>query len=773
MPDTISTINTPNTPANQPMDTRSVAEFTEQAYLNYAMYVIMDRALPHIADGLKPVQRRIVYAMSELGLKASAKPKKSARTVGDVLGKYHPHGDSACYEAMVLMAQPFSYRYPLITGQGNWGSPDDPKSFAAMRYTEAKMSAYANTLLTELGQGTVDWQDNFDGSMQEPVTLPARLPNILLNGTTGIAVGMATDIPPHNLTEVVRAAIRLLKNPDLSVKQLTQSIPAPDLPTPAEIITDKKDLQAMYETGRGSYKMRATYHVDKKEKNLVIIDALPYQVSGSKIQEQIAKLMTDKKLPWVTDIHDESDHENACRIVLELRSTRVDVERVMSHLFASTELESSYRVNLNVIGLNGKPQVKNLKEILSEWLLCRRTVVTRRLQYRLDKIDKRLHILAGLLIAYLHIDEVIRIIREEDDPKAVLMTNYGLSDIQANAILDIRLRQLAKLEEIELKQEQSELESERATIQELLDNPDSLTQLMIDELTADMKAHGDERRSPVVQRDEAQALKESDLVPSEPITAILSKAGWIRAAKGHDVDAAGMSYRSGDSYQAHVNGKSNEKVYIMDSTGRSYSIDAHTLASARGQGDPLTSVLKPPSGARFEQLLAGDNEQRIILASSQGYGFINQLGNLDTNQKSGKNIINFADDAHLLPINSIDVLANKTDNDGKLDAPDAHTNVSAQDQIAVVTSAGYLLIFALDELPEQARGKGNKLINLKEDEEVVAVIPLHHDDSLTITAGKRHVTLKPMDLANYTGKRGNRGGQLPRGFQNVSGVEVV
>lgn len=750
--------------ASEPMDTRSVAEFTEQAYLNYAMYVIMDRALPHISDGLKPVQRRIVYAMSELGLKSTAKPKKSARTVGDVLGKYHPHGDSACYEAMVLMAQPFSYRYPLITGQGNWGSPDDPKSFAAMRYTEAKMSAYANTLLAELGQGTVDWQDNFDGSLQEPVTLPARLPNILLNGTTGIAVGMATDIPPHNLNEVVRAAIRLLKNPELSVKQLTQSIPAPDLPTKAEIITSKKDLQNIYETGRGSYKMRAVYHVDKKEKNLVIIDALPHQVSGNKIQEQIAKLMTDKKLPWIVDIHDESDHENACRIVLELKSTRVDVDRVMSHLFASTDLESNYRVNMNMIGLNGKPQVKNLKEILEEWLVSRRAVVTRRIEYRLDKIDKRLHILAGLLIAYLNIDEVIRIIREEDDPKAVLMADYDLSDIQANAILDIRLRQLAKLEEIELRREQDELAAERAKLQELLDNPDSLTNLMIEELTADMKEHGNERMSTVVERDEATALKESDLIPSEPITAILSQAGWIRAAKGHDVDATGMSFRSGDSYQAHVQGKSNEKIYIMDSTGRSYSIDAHTLASARGQGDPLTSVLKPAAGAKFEQLLTGDNEQKVILASSQGYGFINTLGNLETNQKAGKNVINIANDARLLTVSAINL---GTSGNADTAASPAH------DQIAVVTSAGYLLIFPIDDLPEQARGKGNKLINLKAGEEVLAVTSLHHEDSLTVTAGKRHVTLKPMDLANYTGKRGNRGGQLPRGFQNVTSVEVA
>ena len=756
--------------ADDALDTRSVAEFTEQAYLNYAMYVIMDRALPNIADGLKPVQRRIIYAMSELGLKSTAKPKKSARTVGDVLGKYHPHGDSACYEAMVLMAQPFSYRYPLITGQGNWGSPDDPKSFAAMRYTEAKMSAYANTLLAELGQGTVDWQDNFDGTMQEPTTLPARLPNILLNGTTGIAVGMATDIPPHNLNEVVRAAIRLLKNPELSVKQLTQSIPAPDLPTSAEIITSKKDLQALYETGRGSYKMRATYHIDDKEKNLVIIDALPYQVSGNKIQEQIAKLMTDKKLPWVVDIHDESDHENPCRIVLELRSTRVDVQRVMSHLFATTELESNYRVNMNMIGLNGKPQVKNLKDILEEWLVCRRSVVVRRLQYRLDKIDKRLHILAGLLIAYLNIDEVIRIIREEEDPKLALMQGYDLSEIQANAILDIRLRQLAKLEEFELRREQDELVAERAIIQEYLDNPESLTGLIIDELTEDMKAHGDNRMSPLAEREEAQALKESDLVPSELITAVLSKAGWIRAAKGHDVDPTTMSYRSGDGYQAYVRGKSNEKIYVLDSTGRSYSIDAHNLASARGQGDPLTSVLKPPAGAHFEQLLTGNNEQRIILASSQGYGFINTIGNLDSNQKAGKNIITLAADSRLLPVARIDTNDNVSTNANR---SDEGSTTATPDHIAVVTNAGYLLIFALDDLPEQARGKGNKMITLKTDEEVLAITPLSKQDSLVITAGKRHVTLKPMDLANYTAKRGSRGGQLPRGFQNVTSVEVA
>jgi len=755
----MSDVLEPTIPAatDDAMDTRSIAEFTEQAYLNYAMYVIMDRALPHIADGLKPVQRRIIYAMSELGLKASAKPKKSARTVGDVLGKYHPHGDSACYEAMVLMAQPFSYRYPLITGQGNWGSPDDPKSFAAMRYTEAKMSAYANTLLAELGQGTVDWQDNFDGSMLEPVTLPARLPNILLNGTTGIAVGMATDIPPHNLGEVVRAAIRLLKNPELSVKQLTQTLPAPDLPTKAEIITPKKDLQAIYEKGRGSYKMRATYHIDDKEKNLIIIDALPYQVSGSKVQEQIARLMMDKKLPWVTDIHDESDHENPCRIVLELRSTRVDVARVMSHLFASTDLESNYRVNLNMIGLNGKPQVKNLKDILSEWLESRRTVVTRRIQHRLDKIDKRLHILAGLLIAYLNIDDVIAIIREEDQPKQALMSRYDLSDTQAAAILDIRLRQLAKLEEIALKSEQNELQAERDRLQAHLDDSESLTALMIDELNEDMKTHGDSRNSPLVERGEAQALKESDLIPSEPITAILSKAGWIRAAKGHEVDASGMSYRSGDSYQAQVRGKSNEKIYILDNKGRSYSIDAHSLASARGQGDPLTCVSKPPSGTNFEQLLAGDSEARLVLASNSGYGFINQLGNLDTNQKAGKQILTLSDDAAMLPA----LMLSET--------VDSATEL----RIAVATNAGYLLVFNLADLPKQARGKGNKMIALKAGEAVIAMTALQPNDSLIVTAGKRHVTLKPMDIANYQDTRGNRGGHLPRGFQNVTRLDVA
>ena len=749
MSDTLVAKTNKSNDLNNP--TRSVAEFTENAYLNYAMYVIMDRALPHIADGLKPVQRRIVYAMSELGLKNTAKPKKSARTIGDVIGKYHPHGDSACYEAMVLMSQPFSYRYPLISGQGNFGSPDDPKSFAAMRYTEAKLSAYANTLLNELGQGTVDWQDNFDGTLQEPVTLPARLPNILLNGTTGIAVGMATDIPPHNLSEVVKGCIALLKKPTMTEKELAKYIPAPDLPTKAEIITSPEDLLQLYTTGRGSYKMRATYHVDDKEKNLVIIDALPYQISGNKIIEQIANLINAKKLPWVTDIHDESDHQNACRIVLELRSSRVDIEPMMSHLFASTDLESNYRVNLNMIGTNGKPQVKSLLTILTEWLSVRRDTVTRRLQYRLDKIEQRLHILAGLLIAYLHIDEVIRIIREEDDPKAELMTRYDLTEIQANAILDIRLRQLARLEEIELKREQSDLEAEKAQIEAYLNNPDKLTGLMIEELTADMKEHGDKRQSPIVERTEATALKETDLAPSEAVTVIVSKSGWIRSAKGHDVDAANMNYRSGDAYLAHAQGKSNEKVYLMDNTGRSYRLDAHTLPSARGQGEPLTSLLKPTGGASFVNVLMGQDDSKLIMASSQGYGFINTFADLDTNQKAGKNVINF-DDAFSLITHQI----------GEQDT-----------LVGVVSSAGHLLVYPLTELPMMKKGKGNKLIDLKDGDSVVAITTFAEGDSLALDSGKRTLTLKPMDIANFMGTRGRRGALLPKGFQKVSGVQKI
>lgn len=728
-------------------DTRSIAEFTESAYLNYAMYVIMDRALPHIADGLKPVQRRIIYAMNELGLRHHAKPKKSARTVGDVLGKYHPHGDTACYEAMVLMAQPFSHRYPLIAGQGNWGSPDDPKSFAAMRYTEAKMSHYASTLLSELGQGTVDFVPNFDGTMNEPATLPARLPNILLNGTTGIAVGMATDIAPHNLTETVKACIKLLKNPDITTAELCKTIPAPDLPTSAEIITPKDELIKMYQTGRGNYKMRATYHIDKQDKNTVIIDALPHQVSGSKIIEQIAKLMTDKKLPWVNDITDESDHENACRIVIEFKRGKIDIDKIMTHLFATTDLQTSYRVNMNMIGLNGKPEVKNLKQILSEWLVWRRTVVLRRLQNRLDKIDKRLHILAGLLVAYLHIDEIIHIIRNEDDPKAVLMGSYRLSDIQADAILDIKLRQLAKLEEVELNAERDELTKEQAIINEQINNPDSLTNLLIDELTSEMKIHGDKRKSPIVVREESTPIKASELIPSENVTVIISKAGWIRMAKGHEIDPVTLNYRTGDEYATHAQGKTNQRLIVLDNMGRSYGLDTASLPSARGQGEPISSMLNLANGVKIEQALFG--QYPIILASNQGYGFITNTKGLDTSQKAGKAVVNLGL-AHLL----------------------AFVAVGSATHIAVVSSGGNLLVFDRDELPILAKGKGNKLMNLKDNETLVAVSALTDTDNLIIHTNKRTLTLKPNDWANYKGKRSGRGRALPKGFLNVVGMDV-
>lgn len=728
-------------------DTRSIAEFTESAYLNYAMYVIMDRALPHIADGLKPVQRRIIYAMNELGLRHHAKPKKSARTVGDVLGKYHPHGDTACYEAMVLMAQPFSHRYPLIAGQGNWGSPDDPKSFAAMRYTEAKMSSYASTLLSELGQGTVDFIPNFDGTMNEPATLPARLPNILLNGTTGIAVGMATDIAPHNLTETVKACIKLLKNPDITTAELCKTIPAPDLPTSAEIITPKDELIKMYQTGRGNYKMRATYHIDKQDKNTVIIDALPHQVSGSKIIEQIAKLMTDKKLPWVNDITDESDHENACRIVIEFKRGKIDIDKIMTHLFATTDLQTSYRVNMNMIGLNGKPEVKNLKQILSEWLVWRRTVVLRRLQNRLDKIDKRLHILAGLLVAYLHIDEIIHIIRSEDDPKAVLMGSYGLSDIQADAILDIKLRQLAKLEEVELNAERDELTKEQAIINEQINNPDSLTNLLIDELTSEMKIHGDKRKSPIVVREESAPIKASELTPSENVTVIISKAGWIRMAKGHEIDPVALNYRTGDEYATHALGKTGERLIVLDNMGRSYGLDTASLPSARGQGEPISSMLNLANGVKIEQALFG--QYPIILASNQGYGFITDTKGLDTSQKAGKAVVNLGL-AHLL----------------------AFVAVGSATHIAVVSSGGNLLVFDRDELPILTKGKGNKLMNLKDNETLVAVSALTDTDNLIIHTNKRTLTLKPNDWANYKGKRSGRGRALPKGFLNVVGMDV-
>lgn len=734
---------------NAATENRSVAEFTEQAYLNYAMYVIMDRALPHIADGLKPVQRRIVYAMSELGLKNSGKPKKSARTVGDVLGKYHPHGDSACYEAMVLMAQPFSYRYPLVEGQGNWGSPDDPKSFAAMRYTEAKLSAYSEVLLNELGQGTVEWQDNFDGSLKEPVTLPARVPNILLNGTTGIAVGMATDIPPHNLREVVKGTIALLKNPELTDEKLATYIPGPDLPTKAEIISSADELLKIQTTGKGSYRMRAVYRL---EKNQIIISDLPYQVSGNKVLTQIADQMQAKKLPLVTDLRDESDQDNPTRLVIELRSNRVDADALMGHLFATTDLESSYRVNLNMIGDDGRPQVKSVRQILLEWLEIRQYTVKRRLRYHLDKIEKRLHILAGLLIAYLDIDTVIKIIREEDKPKPVLMRHFGIDDIQAEAILELKLRHLARLEEMEIRREQDELAAQAEIIREQLNNPEALKKLIKDELEADAKKHGDERRSPIVQRAEAVELKESDLLPAEGITVVLSQAGWIRAAKGTEVDAKALNYRAGDQYQCHCVGKSNQRVYVLDQAGRSYALPASGLPSARGLGEPLNSKLSPPQGTRFVDMLMGDDAQRILLASTQGYGFISQLSALDTSMKAGKAVVNLTEDSSLLPVLQI---------------------AAGAELLAVLSSSGRLLVFALADLPVMNKGKGNKLIALDKGESVLAITTLARQQVLAVTAGSRSLSIKGSDLEHYMGKRGLRGHLLPRGYQKVSGLQAV
>ncbi|MBP7217430.1 MAG: DNA topoisomerase IV subunit A [Acinetobacter sp.] len=728
--------------AHQATENRSVAEFTEQAYLNYAMYVIMDRALPHISDGLKPVQRRIVFAMSELGLKSTGKPKKSARTVGDVLGKYHPHGDSACYEAMVLMAQPFSYRYPLVEGQGNWGSPDDPKSFAAMRYTEAKLSAYSELLLSELGQGTSEWQDNFDGSMKEPITLPARIPNILLNGTTGIAVGMATDIPPHNLREVIKGTIALIRNPETTDEKLAEYIPAPDLPTKAEIITSPEELLKIQTTGRGSYRARAVYSIEKNE---IVITELPYQVSGSKVVTQIADQMIAKKLPLVADIRDESDHKNPTRLVIVLRSNRVDAETVMSHLFATTDLESSYRVNLNMIGADGRPQVKSIRRILLEWIDIRKQTVTRRLQYHLTKIEKRLHILAGLLIAYLDIDTVIRIIREEDQPKPVLMQHFNIDEIQAEAILELKLRHLAKLEEMEIRREQEELEAKAAIIREQLANPESLKNLIISELKEDAKKFGDDRRSPIVARADAVQIKEQDLMPAETVTVVLSEAGWVRAAKG-EVDAANLNYRAGDKYLSHVVGKTNQRVYFLDATGRSYALPISNLPSARGLGEPLSSKLAPASGVAFVQVYLDEDDKELLAASSNGYGFKTQALQLDTNAKAGKSFLSLTDKASAMPLLA---LQNAT-------------------HLAILSSAGRLLIVDLAELPVLNKGKGNKLIQLDEKEQIISMTALNLDEIIQIAAGQQTLKLKGDDLKKYVAKRATKGHVLPRGYQKAN-----
>jgi len=730
-------------------------QYTEKAYLDYSMYVILDRALPNIGDGLKPVQRRIIYAMSELGLKAGAKYKKSARTVGDVIGKFHPHGDSACYEAMVLMAQPFSYRYPLVDGQGNWGSPDDPKSFAAMRYTESKLTGYSDVLLGELGQGTVNWEPNFDGTLEEPAVLPAQVPNVLLNGTTGIAVGMATDIPPHNLREVVSATVHLLENPKAGVRELCEHILGPDMPTEAEIITPREDIIRMYESGRGSLKMRAVW---TEERGDVVITALPHQVSGAKVLEQIAAQMNAKKLPMVADLRDESDHENPTRLVIVPRSNRVDMDQVMNHLFATTDLEKNYRINLNMIGIDGKPAVKSLDKILGEWLSFRMVTVRRRLQHRLDKVEKRLHILEGYLVAFLNIDEVIHIIRTEDHPKEVMIERFGITEVQAEAILELKLRQIAKLEEIKIRGEQAELEKERDELQKILGSATRLKNLIRKELLKVAADYGDDRRSPLVQREEAQALSESELLTSEPVTVVLSEKGWIRAAKGHDVDAAALSYRSGDAFKLSATGKSNQFAYLLDSTGRSYALAAHTLPSARGQGEPATGRLNPPSGASFEGLIMGSDDQRVLLSSDAGYGFIARVGDLFTKNRAGKSVLSLPTAARVL-------------------SPALVKN-PASDRVVAIGSDGRMLVFPVSELPEMARGKGNKIINIPSkrlqarEEFAVAIVAVSEGDQLYIYSGRQHLGLKWSDLEHYLGERGRRGNKLPRGYQKVSGVAV-
>ncbi|CAM5576338.1 DNA topoisomerase IV subunit A [Rhodanobacter lindaniclasticus] len=731
-------------------------EYAERAYLDYSMYVVLDRALPFVGDGLKPVQRRIIYAMSELGLNATAKPKKSARTIGDVIGKFHPHGDSSSYEAMVLMAQPFSYRYPLVNGQGNFGSPDDPKSFAAMRYTESRLSPIAEALLGELGHGTVDWVPNFDGTLEEPSWLPARVPHVLLNGSMGIAVGMATDIPPHNLRELASACIRLLDEPNATVAELCEHVPGPDYPTEAEIITPRADLLAIYQTGGGSVRARAVY---QREEGNIVITALPHQVSPSKILEQIAAQMRAKKLPMIEDLRDESDHENPIRLVIVPRSNRVDADETMQHLFATTDMEKSFRVNLNMIGLDGRPQVKDLKRILTEWLSFRTSTVTRRLEHRLAKVDRRLHLLEGLHTAYLNLDEVIRIVRTEDEPKPVLMARFRLSEEQTDYILETRLRQLARLEEMKINAERDQLEEERARINVLLKSPAKLKGLIKDELRADAEKFGDARRSPLVEREVAQALDESALVASEPVTVVLSQKGWARAAKGHDIDADGLNYREGDGLLAAVKARTTQQVAFIDSTGRAYSTPAHTLPSARGNGEPLTGRFSPANGASFDALIAGDNDTRLILATDFGYGFITRFESLTGRQKAGKQIISLSDGAKVL-------------------APQLSAD-PARDRIVVVTTEGHLLMFSVAELPELDKGKGNKLIEipkkqLAEGERVAGVAVVSEGrGEVTMYAGARKLTLKWADLVEYGGTRATRGGLLPRGLRRVERIETT
>lgn len=752
-----------NTVIIENIEKRPIADFTEKAYLDYSMYVIMDRALPHISDGLKPVQRRIVYAMSELGLGNLAKYKKSARTIGDVLGKFHPHGDSACYEAMVLLAQPFSYRYPLVDGQGNWGAPDDPKSFAAMRYTEARLAKFADVLLQELGQGTVDWSPNFDGTLLEPKFLPARLPSLLLNGTTGIAVGMATDVPPHNVKEIAGACIALLQNPKISLPELMKIVPGPDFPTDAEIITPSDAIEKIYETGHGSLKMRATYVFEQED---IVIKALPHQVSGAKILEQIANQMRAKKLPMVADLRDESDHENPTRLVIIPRTNKVDKHELMSHLFATTDLEHSYRVNMNVIGLNGRPQVKALIPFLNEWLTFRSQTVRKRLSHRLDKVTARMHILEGMLIAFLNIDEIVHIIRNEDNPKPILMKAFKLSEIQAEAILELKLRHIAKLEETKLQSEQDELSKERDSLEKTLSSETRLKTLIKKELEEDVKKYGDERRSPLIARTEAKIMNVTERLPVELITVVLSDKGWIRSAKGHEIEGTALSYKSGDEFKMQVQGKSSDHVLFLDSTGRSYTVPAHSLPSARGFGEPLSSILSPPSGASFVWMgMANINDttemaQKILLSSSAGYGFITSLNEMVTKNRKGKALIKCPQGSIALPTISI---------------------AKAQTRVALLSNEARLLIFDVAEIPELTKGNGVKLLSLSAEKvatgEEVMLKPalLAKADALLLKAEKRKLNLTPKELDDYLGERSRRGHKLPKPMatQAMVSLEVV
>jgi len=747
--------NNGNTPSDFETEQVSIRDYAEKAYLDYSMYVILDRALPHVGDGLKPVQRRIVYAMSELGLKAGAKYKKSARTVGDVIGKFHPHGDSSVYEAMVIMAQPFNYRYPLIDGQGNWGSADDPKSFAAMRYTESKLTAFADVLMAEVGLGTVDWQPNFDGTLDEPTLLPARVPGILLNGTTGIAVGMATDIPPHNLNEVVSACIHLLEKPKATVREINEHVIAPDYPTEAEIITSPQAILDMYETGKGSLKMRAIY---TQEQGDIVVTALPHQVSGAKVLEQIAAQMQAKKLPTVVDLRDESDHENPTRLIIVPKSNRIDVQALMSHLFHSTDLEKNYRINLNMIGVNGRPQVKNLVMILKEWLQYRKDTIVRRLEYRLQKILDRLHLLDGLLIAFLNMDEVIHIIRTEDKPKQKLIARFNLSEMQADYVLDTRLRQLARLEELKIKAEQEELAAERDAIQKTLGSDARLKTLIKKELLAVAEEFGDARRSPLVQRNDAVAYTEDDITTVDPITVVLSERGWVRAAKGHDIDPASLSFKSGDTFKLAARGKSNESAVFLDSTGRSYSLPVRLLPSARGQGEPLSGKINPPSGASFKGVMMGAGEDYYLLSTDAGYGFVAKLEDMHANKKAGKALLTVPKGGEVL-------------------APVSAENYS-ESMLVAISNIGRMLVFPLTDLPIMARGKGNKIMNIPSaklatrEEFMLAVVVLSPKDALMIYAGKRHLRMKLTDLEHYVGERARRGNKLPRGFQKVDSVSI-